>query len=124
MKRMIFVGLSTLMICAALLLILLYYCFSEYYHNLFVFVPVYFIVFFVVEFALLNVYRKDSGAKKLNIFLLFKVVKFFVSICILFLWIKFIDKNNISFSSVFLILYFVSLMLEAIGFSKIMKKNE
>lgn|GEM_PF-5861355 len=124
MKKMFFLGILALICCSALFYVLFCFVFPQYYFDNLWILPLYFFVFFVGEFLLLKVFKKKDGAKKMNIFLLTKIVKILFSITILVLYIKLINENNISFSVVFLTLYCVSLVLETVCFSKILKKNE
>lgn len=124
MNKVFFAGILALLCCSTLFSVLFCFAFPQYYFKYMWILPIYFIVFFFGEFLLLKGFEKESGAKKMNIFLLIKIIKFFVSIIVLVLYLKLIGENNISFSVVFLVLYCMSLILETIGFSKMMKKNE
>lgn len=122
MRKMIILGISVVLCCSALAFFLLYYVLPQYYFSCFWMLPVYFSVLLLLEILLMNIF-KEKSAKTMNVFLITKIVKFLLSVCLIVLYLNVVAENNIAFSICFLLLYFVSLALETFAFSEIMKKN-
>ena len=97
MRKMIILGISVVLCCSALAFFLLYYVLPQYYFSSFWMLPVYFSVLLLLEILLMNIF-KEKSAKTMNVFLITKIVKFLLSVCLIVLYLNVVAENNIEYS--------------------------
>lgn len=111
------------LIAGALIGMLLYYLFPEYYPDWYEGILAFFLILetFIVSYVI-SVSKKATQRQMLNTYMLTKIIKIFVALLFVGAYYIIVKENIKSFVLVFMIFYLLFLAMESILFLKIEKQ--
>jgi hypothetical protein len=98
--------------------IYLKYFSPDYYFNLYPLIPVFFLLMLTGSYIALSIVRKRKSIVDMKIYMVIKMIKFFLCMLMVLLYGRIFNASNVSFVIVFASFYLVYLMLETWMFMK------
>ncbi|MFA6334759.1 MAG: hypothetical protein WCX48_04275 [Bacteroidales bacterium] len=121
--KLIFVLLFFYIIVGLIVGLIMYHYYPDYYFSWYPAIPGYFTLMGLVLFRCMIVCRRNNPKKIINVYMMMRGIKLFITLLSLLLYTLYIDVNTFEFAMVTLGFYFFYLIIETYIFIKFEKER-